>query len=216
MHRAQPVGVQRERGVGHLSRGLQIDGLAADHADRARGAADDRDHAQLATLHGRVGGRRLAREQRERLRVKSVAGEDGDAVAVHGMQRRASTAQRVVVHGRQIVVNQRIRVNQLDRARARQRPIQQRRGRHSEALRNGVGGGQRQRGPQALATGEDAVAHRVADDRRTRGRQREVAFEGGVDLRANERQKVCERIGHGCTAVSRALARPDRATRARV
>ena len=61
----------------------------------------------------------LAREQRERLGLQRIAGEDRDAVAVHDVQRRPSAAQRVVVHRRQIVVNQRVGVNELDGAAPR-------------------------------------------------------------------------------------------------
>ena len=66
---------------------------------------------------------RLAREQRERLGLQPVAGEDGDAVAVDDVQRRPSAPQRVVVHRRQIVVDQRVGVNQLDGAGRGQREI---------------------------------------------------------------------------------------------
>ncbi len=65
----------------------------------------------------------LARQQRERLGLQPVAGENRDAVAVDDVQRRPSAPQRVVVHRRQVVVDQRVGVDQLDRARGRQREI---------------------------------------------------------------------------------------------
>ena len=69
-----------------------------------------------ATSAGSIAGR-LAGEQRERLGLQPVAGEHGDAVAVDDVQRRPSAPQRVVVHRRQIVVDQRVRVDHLDGAR---------------------------------------------------------------------------------------------------
>ena len=83
--------------------------------------------AQLPAGDRVIVGRRLAREQRERLGLQAVAGEDGDAVAVDDVQRRPPAPQRVVVHRRQIVVNQRVGVNQLDRAGRRQREVDRRR-----------------------------------------------------------------------------------------
>ena len=65
----------------------------------------------------------LAREQRERFGLQAVAGQNRDAVAVHDVQRRPAAPQRVVVHRRQIVVNERIGVNQLDGAGRRQRQV---------------------------------------------------------------------------------------------
>ena len=66
---------------------------------------------------------RFAREQRERLGLQAVAGENRDAVAVDDVQRRPAAAERVVVHRRQIVVDERVRVNQLDGARGGQREV---------------------------------------------------------------------------------------------
>ena len=73
-------------------------------------------HAQLPCHASRIVARRLAREQRERLGVQAVARQDRDALAVDDVQRRPAAAQRVVVHRRQVVVDQRVGVNQLDGA----------------------------------------------------------------------------------------------------
>ena len=68
--------------------------------------------------------RRVARQQREGFRVQAIAGEDGDAFAVDDVQRRPASPQRVVVHRRQVVVDERVGVNQLDGARGGEREIQ--------------------------------------------------------------------------------------------
>ena len=104
----------------------------------------------------------LAGEQRERFGLQTVAGQNGDAVAVHDVQRRPAAPQRVVVHGRQVVVDERVGVNQLDRAGGRQREV-------ARGRVDGLRGRERQHGPQALAAGEHAVAHRLADERRAPG-----------------------------------------------
>ena len=121
VHRAEAVGVERQGVSWSLTRRLQVDGLAADHARRAGRVADDAHDAQLAADDRRIVGRRLARQQREGLGLQAVAGENRNAVAVDHVQRRPSAPQRVVVHGGEIVVNQRVGVDQLDGARGRQR-----------------------------------------------------------------------------------------------
>ena len=66
---------------------------------------------------------RLARQQRERFGLQAVAGENRHAFAEHDVERRPPASQRVVVHRRQIVVDERIRVDHLDRARGGQREL---------------------------------------------------------------------------------------------
>ena len=122
VHGAQPVGVERDPLAGRLAGGLQIDRLAADHAGGARGVAPITSMTRsLRAASAGSRGRRLAREQRERLGVQAVAGENRHAVAVDDVQRRPAAPQRVVVHRGQVVVDERVGVNQLDRARGGQR-----------------------------------------------------------------------------------------------
>ena len=106
--------------------------------------------------HGRVVRRRLAREERKRLGLEAVAGQDRDAVAVDDVQRRPSAAQRVVVHRRQVVVNQRVGVNQLDGARRREAHPRSASVCGSMSA-DRVRGGEREQRPQALAAGEDRL-----------------------------------------------------------
>ena len=48
----------------------------------------------------------LVEDEPERLGVEAVAGEDGDVLAVLDVAGRAAAAQLVVVHGRQVVVDE--------------------------------------------------------------------------------------------------------------
>ena len=82
--------------------------------------ATQRHDAQLARDDRGIGRLRLARDETERFGLQAVAGEDRHAVALDDVQRRSSAPQRVVVHGRQVVVDERIGVDHLDRARRRQ------------------------------------------------------------------------------------------------
>ena len=52
-----------------------------------------------------------------RLGEQAVAGEDRHVLAEHHVRGRAAPAQVVVVHRRQVVVDQRVGVDQLDRGR---------------------------------------------------------------------------------------------------
>ena len=48
-------------------------------------------------------------------RQQRVAGQDRHAFSVNLVIRRPAAAQIIIVHGRQVVMNERIRVNHLDR-----------------------------------------------------------------------------------------------------
>jgi hypothetical protein len=104
---------------------LEVDGLAADHAGWARGVGDDATRVQLAHRQfasiDRQGRRGLPRQKCERFGEQTVAGEDGHAFAEDDVSRRSPAPQRVVVHGREIVVDERVGVDQFDGARGRQR-----------------------------------------------------------------------------------------------
>ncbi len=117
-------GVERQRMAGYLSGGLQVDHLSANHPGGRRRRCHDTDRCDLARDHRRVVRARLARHQRERLALQRIAGKDGDAVTVDGVQRRSPAPQAVVVHCRQVVVDQRVGVNELDGARRGQRKIE--------------------------------------------------------------------------------------------
>src|SRR4029077_4254729 len=85
------------RGVGH------VEALPPDHAERRLGelAADLRE--------------RVRERKPECFGQQGITGEDRNSLAVLGPHRRASAALRVVVEGRQIVVNERERVHELKR-----------------------------------------------------------------------------------------------------
>ena len=98
---------------------------------------------------------RLLAEEPHRLGEEAVAGEDRDVLAELDVRGRQAAAQLVVVHRRQVVVDQRVGVDQLDRAGDRQ-----------EALGLGAeraGGGQREDRAHPLAAGEQRVAHRLLE-----------------------------------------------------
>ena len=93
-----------------------VEVLAADHARDARRGGQLGDRGQEA---GRVAG--LAREDvPERLGVEPVAGQDRDVLAVDLVVRRAAAAQVVVVHRREVVVDERVGVDELDRGGERE------------------------------------------------------------------------------------------------
>ena len=209
--RAQAVGVEGERVPRRLAGGLQVDRLAADHAGGAGGLADDaRCTRSLRAADVGIVRRRLARQQRERLGLQAVAGEDRDAVAVDDVQRRPSAPQRVVVHRRQIVVDERVGVDQLERAGGRQRRVA-RRGGAADRVRDRVGGGERRASAAAACrrrTGCSASPRRRAPGRpaatadSARARRRRARGRGRGTRRAN-------RLAHG---VNRARNRRRRAT----
>ena len=65
----------------------------------------------------------LARHHLESQRQETITGQDGRRLVKRPVARRPATSQVVVIHRRQIVVNQRIRMNHLERASRRQRRL---------------------------------------------------------------------------------------------
>ena len=89
----------------------------------------------------------------EGLGVQPVPGEDRDVLAELDVARRLSPAQVVVVHRGQVVVDERIRMDQLDRAGERQ---------HLSLLQAQCAcGREREHRAYALAAGQKRVAHRL-------------------------------------------------------
>ena len=97
----------------HLG-GAQVHHLAAGHARRAGRAGKLGD--QLGADE-RILVRRLVGEHLERQGMERIAGEDRGRFLEGAMQGRLAAPQIVVVHARQIVVDQRIDVDAFDRER---------------------------------------------------------------------------------------------------
>src|SRR5204863_3133499 len=89
VHGSQTVVVEGEAVTRYLVRRLQIDRLAADHAEGPCSLADRPGDAQFSRgERGVVAAGGLTGEQGERLGVQPVAGENRDPVSVDRMQRR--------------------------------------------------------------------------------------------------------------------------------
>ena len=131
--------------------GLEVERLPADHAAGPGGAKQlERDPAA-----------RLGRERRE-ARIEHPCAQGDHVIARHhrrryvegAVRRGPPAAQVVVVHAGEIVVHQRVGMDDFDRGRE-----------VGHALRGGfarhrLGGGEDERRPQALAGREQAVPHR--------------------------------------------------------
>jgi hypothetical protein len=125
VHRAQSLRIER---MGARSRGLKIERLPSRHASSACGVTDRCNCVELAGgehLGANASGActRLAGHQSERFSVQGIAGEDRLSLSEHDVRRRPSTTKRVIVHRGQIVVDERIGVNQFQRTGGRQREL---------------------------------------------------------------------------------------------
>ena len=184
VHVGQRRGVEGRPGRAVVrAHGVEVDRLAADHAGGAGGGGDHADRLQLARDDGRMRVVRLARQPGERLGEEAVADEDRLALAEADVRRRPSAAQVVVVHRRQVVVDQRVGVNQLERTGRR----------HGEpaglglGAEDGVGGGQRQERTDAFAAAEQRIAQAGVEHGRRRWRRRNGPAQAGIDRRAHPR-----------------------------
>ena len=97
--------------------GGQVHGLAAGDAVRAAGLAQQGHEPDLRL--GLAGQRRRRGEHLEGERLQRVGGEDGGRLVEGPVGGRAAAAHVVVVHGRQVVVDQREGMHQLDGDRRR-------------------------------------------------------------------------------------------------
>ena len=134
----------------------------------------------------------IGRQDLERERLHGVAGEHrlGDAEA--DVHRRLAAAEDVVVHARQVVVDQRIGVDQLDRARRAQRRRRGRRGPH-----------RRRRARAAAAGACRRRARRSASPRRGRpARRRERRRRAPTRPRRARRAPRCRRRPASCRATT--------------
>ena len=117
------------------------------------------------------------RQHLECVRQQRVARERRDRFAINLVISRPSATHIVVVHARQVVVNQRVCVNHLDCAR------ESHRGFDLTAYR--LARRQREHRPQALAAREERIAHRLMQARSRAGRFLDALLERALDeLRA--------------------------------
>ena len=151
---------------------MDVFDLAADDADAffAEGVDDGRDVARGA--RGRPVGEGLQR----------VAGEDRVGLAEPLPDRRTSAPELVVVHRRQVVVDERVVVEELDRGGREPRVL----GRPAD----GDGRGEADERTDPLAARADGVAHGLGEDGGAFRRGRQDVVERPLD----EREEVLFRL----------------------
>ena len=127
--------------------GLKVGDLPADHSGRPDGLDD---HAEGLHLRGAVDLLfRKASDRPQAVRQEGVARQDRDGFAENYVAGRDPASQVVIVESRQVVVDQRIRVDHLEAARRGQG------GRRLSADR--LGGRQAEDRPKAFSSGEERM-----------------------------------------------------------
>ena len=156
LHRLEAPDLRLARGgVAVAPLGRKVEHLAAGHAGEPAGAGKPED--ELAAHRG-VGMNRRIGEALEGERLERVAGEDRRRLVEGAMDARLAAAQVVVVHRRQVVVDERVAMQELDRGA----------GLHDAGVvaPEEAGGLDDEERPQALAAGERRVPHRRHQPRR--------------------------------------------------
>ena len=169
-----------------LMLGDQIDHLAADHAGGAGSGGECRD--ELAA-HRRIAMRVGIGQHLEGSGQQAVAGEHRGRLVEFLVAGRAAAAQIAVVHRRQIVMDERIGVDHLDRRRHLQRATP----RNTEQPR----ARQHEKRPQPFARRQRRVAHRFVDPRLEAGRHDQQPIERDIGQLRGLRQRLGEgnRVG---------------------
>src|SRR5882672_8004278 len=153
--------------------GGEIDRLAARHASGAAGIGQHVDHSRARL--GVDPHRLVARENLEREDLQGVAYQNGGRLIEGAVTGRTAAPEVVVIHGREVIVDQRIRMDQLDGGSG---PVQ------SGEVDAEYGAGRvDQYRPQAFARPEHAVAQRIVQARRFRRRRGQPAIENPLDAR---------------------------------
>ena len=181
--------VQR-RDVGGVARDVAV--LAADHAER-----------RLGELAG-DGRRRVREREPEGLRQQRVAGEERRRLAEGDVRARPAAALVVVVERRQVVVDEREGVHELDRGGRGQAPLRLGAGRLAD--------GERQDGPDPLPARLQRIAQHGLEPAELR-REREL-----LEVALDERAQLVRAAGHslrGCVPWRAPPRRPWRSRRAR-
>src|ERR1019366_961087 len=160
-----------QRGAGGLAFALQIGHLAGDHAAHgAGGGGEFGDHARLA-----IGGNGVYDGQDfEGQREQGVARQDGHGVAEDFVAGQLAAPIIVVIEGRKIVVDERIGMDEFQRAGGGEVGV-------AWLFPGGAGGFQTENGADALASGKQAIAHGAVDGLRGLRFGRRQAIEVGVD-----------------------------------
>ena len=168
--------------VERLALGDQVDHLAADHAG---GAGRARQRGNQFATHRRVAMRVGMSQHLERHRQQPVAGKDCGGFVELFVAGRPAAPQVAVVHRRQVIVDQRIGMNHLDRRRDLQGAAPD----HPEQPRSG----EHQQRPQPLAGSQRRISHCIIYPGFETGRCGEQPFEQRIGQPGGNRR----RLGNG-------------------
>ena len=164
-------GLQLRQGEGFAGRG-HVAHLPANHPRPTGGVGKGLDLRQP----GR-GRKRTVRQQRESKGVQRIPGEDGGGLIKSAVRAGTTTTQVVIVHRRQVVVNERVGVDGLNRAGGGINTIR----RHAEIVCRCI----KQRRAQPLAATKGCITHGVG---KTLARRRQDTAQGGFNARLITRE----------------------------
>ena len=172
MHGLESRGIQDERVSGYLPSRLKVDRLSADHPGCSGCFSNPGNRPEFSPREHSARVDRFTRHQLERCSLQRIPREDREAVVVQHVKRWPAAAEAVIVHGRQIVVNQRVGVDELHGASHRQREVEWIQiiscALGSIGEPNGVRSGEGKNRPQTLSASKHGVPEGIAEDRGTR------------------------------------------------
>ena len=138
---------------------------------------------------GRGGGGKAADEGLEGKGLEGIAAEDGRRLVVRPVAGGATTAEIVVIHRRQVVMNERVGVDHLHRDGCSRRRLPDLGGGSlGSGWRAGPGGPQHEGRAETLSRREERIAHRLEQPRRGLAGELQSLFEPRFDEGFHPRQ----------------------------
>ena len=173
--------------VNLLADRIEVNGLAADHTKRATGMRQALNHGNPIFCRYLEAG--VVSEDMESLRLEAITGKNRRGLIKGDMTGWLAAPERIVIHGRQVIVNERVHVNHLN---GTGRPIQKVKV-ESKCTTSGIG----QERTQAFATAQGGIAHGLMQAFRDGGNWRESLVQSLFSPVLADRHKFFQSVGRG-------------------
>jgi len=172
------------RQIQRLAHGIEVDGLSPHHAQRATGGGEAIDHGD-AVFRRHVQGRVLGQNVKS-LGLQGITRQDRRGLVIGNVAGGLASPQGIIIHGGQVVVDERIDMNHLHGGGGSVQGLQ----REAQRLTGGIG----QQRTQPLAPAQRGVAHGLMQALRHAVFRGQSLFQGGFGARLADRHEFLKGV----------------------